>query len=107
MNPGSAPERIDQAHFSDQLAYFKRDLWSAEATSRLPSPEQSKTGSMPMDDGLWLNDRQSVQNARRKPIEGGEDQTIEIAESEPLRRISSQHIELVAQRQDLRFKRSS
>jgi hypothetical protein len=51
------------------------------------------------DDGLWLNDRQSVQNARRKPIEGGEDQKIVIAESEPLRRISSQHVELMTQRQ--------
>jgi hypothetical protein len=55
MDSRSAPERIDQAHFSDQLAYFKRDLWSADATSQLPSPEQSKTGSMPTDDGLWLD----------------------------------------------------
>jgi hypothetical protein len=62
---------------------------------------------MPADDGLWLNDRQGAHYARRKPIEGGKDQTIEIAESEPFRRFSSQHIELVAQRQNLRLKRSS
>jgi hypothetical protein len=39
-------------------------------------------------------------NARRKSIEGGKDQTIEIAEREPLGRISSQHVELMAQRWD-------
>jgi hypothetical protein len=62
---------------------------------------------MPTDNGLWLHDRQGVHHARRKSIKGGEDQTIEIAESEPLRGFSSQHIELVAQRQDLRLERSS
>ena len=62
---------------------------------------------MPTDDGLWLNDRQGVHYVRRKPIEGGKDKTIKCAESGALRRFSSQHIELVAQRQDLRLKRSS
>jgi hypothetical protein len=93
--------------FSNQLANFERDLWSANATPRLPSPDQTKTSTMPTDDGLEPHDRQGVHNARRKPIEGGKDQTNEIAESEPLGRFSSQHIELVAQRQDLRLKRSS
>ena len=105
VNPGSAPEWIGQAHVADQLANFERHLWSAAATSRLPSPEQTKTSTMPTDDGLRLHDHQGIHNARRKPIEAGKNQTIEIAESEPLRRFSSQHIELVAQRQDLRLKR--
>src|ERR1035441_5635185 len=68
MNPGSAPERIGPAHVSNQLANFERDLWPAAATSRLPSPEQTKTGAMPTDDGLWLHNRQGVQNAGRDPI---------------------------------------
>jgi hypothetical protein len=46
---------------------------------------------------------QGIHNARRNPIEAGKNQTIEIAEGEPLRRFSSQHIELVAQRQNLRL----
>ena len=52
------------------------------------------------------HDHQGIHNARRNPIEAGKNQTIEIAESEPLRRFSSQHIELMAQRQDLRLERS-
>jgi hypothetical protein len=46
-------------------------------------------------------------NAWRNPIEGGKNQTVEIAETQPLWRFSSLHIELVAQRQDLRLERSS
>jgi hypothetical protein len=82
-------------------------LSAAGAASGLPSPEQTKTFTMPSHDGLRPHGRLSVHNARRKPIEGGEDQTIEIAESEPLRQLPLQNIELVAQRQILRLKRSS
>jgi hypothetical protein len=67
MDPGSAPEQIDEAHFSDQLANFERDPWSVGATSRLPSPEQTKPFTLPSDHGRRLRDRQSVHNARRNP----------------------------------------
>ena len=107
MDSRSAPERIGLAHVSDQPANLERDLWPADATSRLPTQEQSKTSTAPTDDGLWLHNRQGVYDVGRKSIEGGKNPTIEIAESQPLRRFSSQHIELVAQRQELRFKRSS
>jgi hypothetical protein len=36
------------------------------------------------DNRLRLHDHQGIHNARRKPIEAGKNQTIEIAESEPL-----------------------
>jgi len=78
MDPRSAPEGIGQAHGADQLANFERHLRSAAATSRLPSPEQTKTGTMPADNSLRLDDRQGVQDARRNPIEAGENQTIEL-----------------------------
>jgi hypothetical protein len=44
----------------------ERHLWSAAATSRLPSPERTKTSMMPTD-------------AQRNPIEAGKNLTIEIA----------------------------
>jgi hypothetical protein len=62
---------------------------------------------MPPNDGRWFHDRQGVRNAWHNPIEVGENQTIEIIEGKPLRRFSSQHIELMAQRHDLRLKRGS
>ena len=107
MDSGRAPEAIGQAHVADQLAYFERDLWPAAARSRFPSPEQTKTSTMPPNDGRRLHDRQGVHDARRNPIEAGENQTIEIIEGKPLRRFSSQHIELMAQRHDFHLKRGS
>jgi len=100
-------ERIDLAHLSDQLANLKGDSWSPEVMSRLPPPKQARAGAMPADNGLGLHDCQGVRNARRKSIEGGKDQPIDIAESEPLQGPSSQHTELVTQRQVLRLKRGS
>jgi hypothetical protein len=82
LDPGRAPQRIGQAHVTDQLANFERHLWSAAATSRLPSPEQTKTGTMPTDNRLRLDDHQGIHNARRDPIEAGKNQTVEITESE-------------------------
>jgi hypothetical protein len=76
----------------------------SSATFGLP-PEQAKTSTMPTDNGLRLDDYQGIHNARRNPIEPGKNQTIEIAEREPLRRFSSQHIESVAQGQNLRLER--
>ena len=105
MDPGSAP--VGQAHGADQLANFERHLRSTTAMSRLPSPERAKTGTMPPDNSLRFDDHQSIHNARRDPIETGKKEAIETTESEPLRRLSSQHGELVAQRQDLRLERSS
>jgi hypothetical protein len=49
MDRGSAPQRVSQAHGADQLANFERHLRSAATMLRLPSPEQAKTGTMPMD----------------------------------------------------------
>src|SRR6202043_638233 len=56
---------------------------------------------------LRFDDHQGVQNARRNPIEAGKNEAIEVAEGESLRGFSSEHVELVAQRQDLGLERSS
>jgi hypothetical protein len=106
MDSRSAPQRVGEAHFTDQSANFERHLWSAAVRSRLPSPEQAKTSAMSSDDCLRLYDHQGIQNAWRDPIEAGKNETIEIAKGEPLWRFSSHHfsshhIELVAQRHDL------
>ena len=101
MDPGSAPQRVGEAHVTDQPTNFERHHWPAAASSRLPSPEQAKTRTMPADDRLRFDDHQGVQNARRNPIEAGKNEAIEVAEGKSLRGFSSEHVELVAQRQDL------
>ena len=86
---------------------FRAALLACAASSRLPSPEQAKTRTMPTDGRLRFDDHQGVQNARRNPIEAGKNEAIEVAEGESLRGFSSEHVELVAQRQDLGLERSS
>ena len=107
MDPGSAPQRVGEAHGADQLPDFERHLQPAAGRSRLRSPEQAKPSAMQTDHSLRLNDHQGIHNARRNPIEAGKNQTVEIAQNKPLWRFSSQHIKLVAQRQDLRLERIS
>ena len=53
------------------------------------------------NDRLRFDDHQGVQNARRNSIEAGKNEAIQVAEGELLRGFSSEHVELVAQRQDL------
>ena len=53
---------------------------------------------MPTNNRLRLNDYQGIRNARRNPIEAGKNQTVEIDESQPVWRFSSQYTELVGQR---------
>ncbi len=96
MDPRGTPKRVGEAHIPDQLTNFKRDLRSAAARARLPSPEQAKPSTVPVDDRLRLDDQQGIQNAGGKLIKACENEPVEIAENKPLRRFSSQHIELVA-----------
>jgi hypothetical protein len=88
-------------------ADFERDLRSAAARARLPSPEQAKPGPVPADNGLRLDTHQAVQNAGCKPIKARENEPVEIAENKPLRRFSAEHIELVGKHHDLCFERGS
>jgi hypothetical protein len=66
---------------------------------RASKPVEEFHGRTRIGAGLRLDGHQGIHNVRRNPIEAGKNQTVEITESEPLRRFSSQHIELVAQRQ--------
>jgi len=67
MDPGAPHSGLARLMSRNQLANFERHLWSAAATSRLPSPEQAKTGTMPTDNRLRLDDQQGIHNARRDP----------------------------------------
>jgi hypothetical protein len=60
---------------------------------------------MPSNDGLWLKDFQPIQHLGSQPIESGEHQTIDIADSHSLRRSTPQHIELVSQDEDFGLQR--
>src|SRR6202158_5632143 len=85
------------------MANFERHLWSANSTSRLPSPKQTKTGTMPTDHRLRRH--KSIQYPRSQPIQACKYQTVNDREGRLLRRYTPQHVELVTKRQNLSFQR--
>jgi hypothetical protein len=74
MDPGSAHSALARL--------VSRIRW--RISSGLPL-RRTKTTTMPTDNSLWLHDHQGIHTARRNPIEAGKNQTVEIAEVEPLR----------------------
>src|ERR1700738_3703486 len=60
---------------------------------------------MPFDDGLRLNNRQRIANARAKPIEANKNQSVDGAEGLFLGSGSPQNVYLLPQRQNFRFGR--
>ena len=60
---------------------------------------------MPFDDGLRLNNRQRIANARAKPIKARKNQAVEGAEGLFLRSGSPQNVYLLPQRQNFRLDR--
>ena len=57
---GSAPVCILLRQASDQFPHFLADPRPAAARTRPPAPVEPKAGSMPADDGFWLDDQEDV-----------------------------------------------
>src|SRR5260221_14595924 len=60
---------------------------------------------MPSDQGLGLNNRQRLANAREKPIEANKNQSADGAEGLFLRSSSPQNVYLLPQRRNFRLER--
>ena len=60
---------------------------------------------MPFDDGLRLDNRQPIANARVKPIEANKNQAVDGAEGLFLRSGSPQNVYLLPQRQEFHLER--
>ena len=72
MDAGSAPERIGEAHLADQPPNFRRYAGPARTPTRFPAPEAAKASAVPAEDGLRLNDRKCIQNARCNLVQADE-----------------------------------
>src|SRR2546421_3055552 len=62
----------------------------------LPAPIGSKAGAMPPDHRCRLEDFQRFQHMRRQIIECRKHQAVDIGEDWALRRLTTQHIELMS-----------
>ena len=84
MDPRRAPQRIGNAHLADQPADLRRHSRPATTASRLPALIRPKTRAMPADNGVRLNDRQSIANSREQLIETNEYQSVDGTEGDEL-----------------------
>jgi hypothetical protein len=71
--------RIGEAHLADQPPNVRRYARPAGTPTRFPAPEGAKASSLPAENGLRLNDRKCIQNARCNPIQADEKETVKIA----------------------------
>src|SRR3981189_127141 len=94
MDSRPSPQRVGDAHLADQPANFQQYSWSAAAVPRFPAPIRSETGTVPTDDRLRLNDRQSTASLGKQPIESYKYQTINGPEGLPFGRAPPQNVEL-------------
>jgi hypothetical protein len=79
MDAGSTPEWVCEVHLADQPPNFRRYARPAGMPTRFPAPEGAKASSVPADNGLRLNDRKCIQNARYNPIQADENETVKTA----------------------------
>ena len=98
-----APERVRDAHVSNELPDLMRRPRPATARSRFPSPIGSETGAMPADHCARPNHCQCVKCCRYQPRQQNEQQAIDVAQCWSFRRFAPEYIDLVAKNQDLRF----
>jgi hypothetical protein len=105
MDPRRAPQCIGNAHLADQPADLQRHNRPATKAFRLPAPIRPETRAMPADNGVRLNDRQSIANSREQPIETNEYQSVDGTEGEFLWSSPPQDVYLLPQRPNLCLER--
>src|SRR6266540_3945889 len=103
MDPRSAPERVLQAHSSDQIAHLFADPRSAPGRTGLPSPVGGKTHTMPSHDGPGPDDGYGVQDVRTAAIEPDQQRAVSPTQMQSTWRAPLQDIDLLPQYQDFGF----
>ena len=76
MNARGAPERVDQADLSDQIAQVFGDLRPPRAAATPPPPVGAEALPMPADDRLGTQDSDRTQQSRPQPVKPYEEQPV-------------------------------
>jgi len=74
-----------------QLTDFAIDPGPSPAPPGLPAPEGAEPASMPAEHRLGFDDDQDVQHRREEPGQPIKDQTIDVSQAGPLRRLAAQN----------------
>jgi hypothetical protein len=103
MNSGRTPDRIRQAHFTDQRSNLGGNLGSARTTFALPLPEKTKPFSMPSNHSLGFHDDQCRTPARPNLGEPNPENPVRAVKLNPTSLGSAQNNQLMAQSNDLQL----
>jgi hypothetical protein len=106
VNPGSAPEWVRLRHLSDEITdVLGNPPPTRPSRSALPSPVQSESSPLPLDDGLGLDNGQRLSpigpNTREDDAQG----SVSVRQAGPFS-IALQDTELVAKNEVLQQQRA-
>jgi hypothetical protein len=105
VDPRCSPKRVRDAHVANELANVRRCRWPATARSGFPAPIGSKSGTVPTDHRLRLENFQCIQYSTSYTVEPRKHQAVNVAEGQSLRgalRSSSQSVQRTAKRRFVR-----
>src|SRR5260370_7570926 len=103
MDAGRTPQPIGQTHLPNQapdLPWYPRPT---APRARLPAPVQSEARPMPSNDGLRLDNRDSVQHRRKQAIEPDKEQAVRHRQLRLRGYALTQHVQLMPHHDDLGF----
>src|SRR5215467_14309309 len=92
-----APQRIVNAHPSDQRTQVCIDLRPTSKGPGLPPPVPAETGPMPTHKGLRSNDRDGIEDRWKPSIQLDEEQTISVGEVNTTTHLPSQYDQLTSE----------
>jgi hypothetical protein len=101
INARSAPARIGQNHFPDEVSDFTGYRWTAFTMAALLSPVESEALSMPRYHRLWVHNDQSGSPAHPQPRKPNPQEAVSSAQTNAMAVVRAlQDQELMAQGKD-------
>src|ERR1035437_4344910 len=95
VDPARAPERVGTAHLLDQIPNLAIRCWPSG--SRTPSPKQTESLPVPLDDGGRLDQHHHLQTAWPQSVEQDPEQAVESKQPQPTRPLATKNVQLMTQ----------
>jgi hypothetical protein len=98
MDAWRAPQRIVNAHPSDQCTQVRFDLRPTSKGAGLPTSISAETGTMPTHERLRSDDRDDIENRWKSSIQLDEEEAISVCEVNATTHLPPQYDHLTSER---------
>jgi len=99
MDSRRSPERVGAAHLPNQITNLPMHRWPPG--SRTPSPKQSESLTVPLNNSGRLHHHNHLQTAWPQSVEQDPEQTVEGKQPEPTRPLAAKNAQLMTEGQIL------